>query len=276
MPQTLAEIRALLERHGLRPKHALGQNFLIDHNLIDKLVRTADLTPGDLVLEIGPGTGTLTEALIQAHTTVIACELDADLAELLRERFAEAIACRQLTLIEGDVLARSKALNPDVVAAIDGRSFRLVANLPYGAGTPVIVQLATSHTPCLGQFVTIQREVAERLRAKPGSRDYGELTVLVAATCDVETIASVPPTCFWPRPKVSSEMVSIRRRAQPLTTDIATLAELCRTLFTKRRKQLGAILGRDRDWPPGIEPTARPETLTPQQFIELMQPGAQR
>jgi 16S rRNA (adenine1518-N6/adenine1519-N6)-dimethyltransferase len=133
----------------------------------------------------------------------------------------------------------------------------------------------TPGTPrCLGQFVTIQREVAERLRAAPGSRDYGEMGVLVQAMAQVRRLAVLPPGCFWPPPKVDSEMVSITPRAEPLTDDPASLAALCRILFTHRRKQLGGVLAKHAPalldaLPPGVTATVRAEHLTVPQLVEM-------
>jgi 16S rRNA (adenine1518-N6/adenine1519-N6)-dimethyltransferase len=119
--------------------------------------------------------------------------------------------------------------------------------------------------------VTIQKEVAQRLAAKPGTKDYGLLSVVAQALGSVEIIASLPPECFWPRPEVTSAMVLVRRRPDPLTRDGAGLATLCQKVFSKRRKQLGAILGRDQELPAGVEATQRPEELSPAQFVQLLE-----
>lgn len=269
--QTLAEIRSLLESHGLAPKKSLGQNFLIDHNLISNLVRESGVASGDLVLEIGPGTGTLTEELLARGARVLACELDDGLVGLLRHRFAEELADGRLQLIHGDGLERKSALNTEIGSVLEGRPFRLIANLPYGASSPLMVLLARDRN-CLGQFVTVQREVAERVRAAPGTRDYSELSVLVQACAVPEKVATLPGQCFWPRPKVVSEMIAIRPRPhaeRPTDEEYDALARLCRRLFTQRRKQIGAILGRDRAYPEGIDPDSRPEQLGVSQLLRL-------
>jgi 16S rRNA (adenine1518-N6/adenine1519-N6)-dimethyltransferase len=281
--QTLAEIREILQSRGLAPRKSLGQNFLIDHNLIRKLVDAAALEPPPhtppVILEVGPGTGTLTEELLGRGAHVIACELDRGLAELLRERFAEpqrAIGAppeARFTLIEGDALATKRALNPDILDALAGRPFRLISNLPYAAGTPVILTLLIDHPECSGLFVTIQREVADRLTAGPGTKEYGPLAVVAQAVADVHRLAALPPECFWPRPEVTSAMVALVRKEHPLTGDDPNaprkLAEAAQRLFAARRKQLGSLLGRGFDFPQGIAPEARAERLSLHQILAL-------
>ncbi|MFN0011866.1 MAG: 16S rRNA (adenine(1518)-N(6)/adenine(1519)-N(6))-dimethyltransferase RsmA [Phycisphaerales bacterium] len=267
--QTLAQIRALLDQHGLSPKKALGQNFLIDKNLLAKLAAAAGAGAADLVLEIGPGTGTLTEALLERGCTVVACELDTGLAALLRENLSGPIASGHLRIVEGDCLGKGKRLSPEVAGVLGERAFTLVANLPYQAGTPLMIDLLLHHPRCRVLAATIQREVGERLTAKPGSRDYGLLSIVAQAMAEIEWVADLSPECFWPRPEVASCMVLLRRRAVPLAHDPDRLAAFCHTLFSKRRKQLGAILGRTTPWPQGVAATMRPEELTVPQVVEL-------
>lgn len=266
--QTLSQIKVLLQARGLSPNHALGQNFLCDHNLITKLIDASGVAHADLVLEIGPGTGTLTESLLERGATVVACELDRGLVDLLTETLADHIAAGRLTLVHADCLESRRALNPALADALGDRPFKLVANLPYGAASPLMALLATDPA-CRGQFVTIQKEVAMRLRAVPGTKDYSELGVIVQAMAEVSKIATLPPECFWPRPKVTSEMIAITPRDTPLTEDPPALARLCHTLFTRRRKQIGAILGRNTPLPEGVDPTARPESLSVEQLVAL-------
>jgi len=280
--QTLAHIRELLETRGLSPRKALGQNFLIDHNLIRKLVDASGLAAGDLVLEVGPGTGALTEELLARGGRVVACELDRGLAELLRERFgggdgagprplAESAPphAGRFTLIEGDCLASKRELSAEVAKELAGRPFRLIANLPYSAATPLMLTLLINHPNCSSMHVTIQKEVADRLLAGPSSKDYGTLGVVAQSVARVERVAVLPPECFWPRPDITSAMVSITRRPDPLTTNPAQVAEFCQKAFSKRRKQLGAILGRNLAWPPGIRPENRVEELPVERIVAL-------
>lgn len=274
--QKLSEIRALLDARGLSPRKQFGQNFLLDHNLIKKLVDAAAPSSGDIVLEVGPGTGTLTEELLARGVWLIAAEVDRGLCDLLRERFTPF--GEKFTLVEGDALQGKRALSEPILAALDERrggresprSFKLVSNLPYAAGTPIMSILLADHPACVGQYITIQREVAERLLADPGSKDYGPLAVLAHAVARIHTIANLPPECFWPRPDVHSAMISIERRPDPLTREPRSLFDFAQRLFEKRRKQLGAIIGRERVWPAGIAPEMRAEQLSPSQFVDLL------
>jgi 16S rRNA (adenine1518-N6/adenine1519-N6)-dimethyltransferase len=267
--QTLAHIRALLESRGLTPRHAFGQNFLIDHNQLSKLIDAAGLSPGDVVLEIGPGTGTLTESLLEKGARVVAAEIDRGMCELLRATMPRG----SFTLVEGDCLDGKRALCPAVLEALDG-PFKLVSNLPYDAATPAMVILMADVPRCIGLYVTIQLEVAQRLLAGPGSRDYGPVSVLAQAMFEARLIARLPPGCFWPQPKVTSAMVALDRRATPLTTDPRGLVDFAQKLFEQRRKQLGATMARLRPegsfasvaefpWPEGSGPTQRAEELSP-------------
>lgn len=266
---TLTELRAMLDERGLAPRKSLGQNFLIDANLARKLVEASGVGAGDLVLEIGPGAGALTETLVEMGCRVVASEMDRGLCGLLRERLGERI-----TLIEGDCLAGKHELNPEILHALGEAPFRLVANLPYNAATPVMTLLLLEQPRCSGMYVTIQKEVADRLSAARGGKDYGPLSVIAQAFGTVRRIAVAPPECFWPRPQVTSAMVAVERRAQPLTDDPRALEAVVGRAFQQRRKQLGSSLGKDFPWPEGVAPTQRPEELSPEQFAAMA--GAMR
>jgi len=281
--QTLSDIRALLASHGLRPKRRLGQNFLHDQNQLKKLVDAADVKLGDVVLEVGPGTGTLTEALLERGANVIACEIDPGMAGILRERLGER---EGFTLIESDALDSGRRLSGTVDRALRGQSFKLVANLPYQVASPLIATLLMHHPECTGQFVTIQKEVADRLMAKPGTKEYGTLSVIVQSLGEVARIAVVKPGSFWPSPKVTSAMVRITpialmeasgdRSGRSSQTgqirrgeDAEAFATFVTVLFSKRRKQLGSIVPVDALKRAGIEPTLRPEALSVEQHVAL-------
>ncbi|MEM1164917.1 MAG: 16S rRNA (adenine(1518)-N(6)/adenine(1519)-N(6))-dimethyltransferase RsmA [Planctomycetota bacterium] len=266
--QTASDIKALLAERGLAPRHALGQNFLIDQNLLTKLVDRADLARGELVLEIGPGTGVLTETLLARGCSVVACEIDHGLFDLLHNRL-ERYLNQSLVIVRGDALGSAKRLSPTLLDAIASRPFVLVANLPYSIASPLMLDLAIRHPRCRGVYVTIQDEVARRLLARPGSRDFGPLAVLVGATCSVKKIATLAPACFWPSPKVTSAMVAIERLAVPRTDRLDRLEHLTAVVFRHRRKQLGGVLRGFTAWPDGVRATDRAETCTLAQLIEL-------
>jgi len=266
VPQSLSEIRVLLASHGLAPRHALGQNFLIDHNLLRRLVDESGVGAGDLVLEVGPGTGTLTEELLARGCEVVACELDRGLADLLRERLGDE---PRFTLVEGDCLEGKRTLAPRIVGALADRPFTLVANLPYGAATPLILTLLVDHPGCRAVYATIQREVAERLGASPATKAYGPLSVVVALLARVRTIATLAPECFWPRPEVTSAMVAVQRRPDAPPLDARSFADFCQRLYGQRRKQIGSVLGRDFPWPEGVRPTDRAESLPPEAVLSV-------
>lgn len=293
--QTLTRIKQLLESRGLRPKRSLGQNFLADHNLIRKLADAAELAPGQLVVEVGPGTGTLTEELLDRGCEVVVCELDDALADLLRETLPPRLPpgeAHRFRLIHGDCLADKRTVAPALIDAVAGRPFKLVANLPYGAATPLIAALLTDHPDCGLMAVTIQKELGDRLIASPGTRDYGPLAVLAALAARVSRIALAPPGCFWPQPEVTSVLMLLTRRPDaPGSDELRRVSACAQQLMANRRKQLGSALaaaaagsGAKRagatpafDWAtlhalPGCEtirPTDRAETLTPEQFRTL-------
>ncbi|MBI1374923.1 MAG: ribosomal RNA small subunit methyltransferase A [Phycisphaera sp.] len=264
--QTLSDIRGLLDAHGIHPKHRFGQNFLHDPNKLRDILAAAAIEPGDAVLEVGPGTGVLTEPMLAAGGRVVAVEIDDDMAGILRERIGED--CDGWTLVHADVMAGKHAINPDVVAALDGASFKLVANLPYNVAGPLLATLATDHPTMASAIVMIQREVAERIVAAPGGKEYGPLTVILQAMCTIDRVTTLSPNCFWPRPKVDSAVIRLVRRDTPLTDDPHALSAFLQRLFQKRRKQIGAILGRDT-LPNGFDPTLRPEQLSVERLIAL-------
>lgn len=256
----------MLEERGLAPQHRFGQNFLIDHNQLRRLVDVSGIGPGATVLEIGPGTGTLTEELLARGARVVAAEIDRGMAALVRERME---GNPNFTLVEGDCLESKRALAPALLGAVGGEEFTLVANLPYAAATPVMMILLADHPRCRGQYVTVQYEVAQRVLAGPGSKDYGPLSVLAQTTAHPGLISKLPPSCFWPQPDVHSAMISLPRRAAPLCSDARGLVDFCQRVFEQRRKQLGSILGRTGEWPEGVTPDQRAEALSVEGLISL-------
>ncbi len=263
----------MLDLRGIHPRHRFGQNFLHDHNQIRKLIARSGLQRGDCVLEVGPGTGALTEALVEAGAQIVACEIDRDMAAILTDRVI-APAPDQVSLVVADCLDGKHVLSAELMAEVDrrfgGRPFRLIANLPYQAATPLMILLMITRADCIGQFVTIQREVADRLVASPRSREYGPLSVYCSLLTRTEIFAELAPSCFWPSPDVTSAMIAIEKLDTTVRFNIADLGPFMQTLFNKRRKQIGSILGRSGPWPIGIEPSMRPEELAPEQIVQLM------
>jgi 16S rRNA (adenine1518-N6/adenine1519-N6)-dimethyltransferase len=258
---TPAGVRALLAEHGLRPSRALGQNFLADPNTARRIVRLAGVEAGDRVLEIGAGLGSLTLALLERDARVLALERDRKLQGVLEEVVAG----------QGDVrVVSGDALDIDFAALLGTGTGRCVSNLPYNVATPVIVRLLEQAPSIQSALVMVQREVAERLVAAPGSRAYGAVSVRMAYYAHAKIAGMVPRTVFVPAPKVDSALVElVRRDAPPVEVPSRErLFELVRAGFAHRRKMLRrtlpAVLGdgtinllRDA----GIDPRARPESL---------------
>jgi 16S rRNA (adenine1518-N6/adenine1519-N6)-dimethyltransferase len=228
---TPTAVRALLAEHGLRPSRALGQNFLADPNTARRIARIAEIGPGDRVLEIGPGLGSLTLALAETGADVLAVELDRHLLPALSSVVAEAA---NVSVEAGD------ALTVDFGSRLDGQGWHCVSNLPYNVATPVLLRLLTD-VPQIGRFVVmVQREVGERLAAPPGSRAYGAPSVRVAYHATARVCGSVPASVFVPRPKVESVLVCLDRRPAPAVdvSSPALMFELVHAGFAQRRKML--------------------------------------
>ncbi|MFG0249771.1 MAG: 16S rRNA (adenine(1518)-N(6)/adenine(1519)-N(6))-dimethyltransferase RsmA [Phycisphaeraceae bacterium JB051] len=266
MAQTLGQIKLLLDSFGLRPKKRFGQNFLHDGNKMQAILQAGDLQPGQLVLEVGAGTGALTSRLLEADARVVAVEVDRDLWPILEQQFA---GDDRLTLVKGDVLKGKHQINPEVVSELGDQPFKLIANLPYNVASPLLINLVSQFDQMSHAIVMVQKEVGDRLAAKPGSKTYGPMGIIVGATCDVSEVCTLSPSCFWPAPSVHSSVILLKRKPQPVTDDLAKFTELVHLLFGKRRKQLGAILGRDQELPQGVDQKMRPEVLTVEQLAAL-------
>jgi len=285
MGQTKRDIQALLAGAGIRPLKRYGQHFLIDGNLMRKLVSAAEIQAGDVVLEVGPGTGPLTEELLQSAGHVVAVEIDKGLHAICRDRFG---TCDRFTLIHRDILKRKSAVAAEVLdtlrekqKGLNGR-IMLVANLPYQVATPLLIDLLLGDTLISPLCFTVQAEVADRLLAEPGTKIYGPISILTQAMADVKKIARVPPEAFWPVPKVDSAMLRLDvQQHDALPTPVRQrLAELVHGCFNHRRKTMRSNLRTLLDVatfqeletnPPSSEwnLSDRPEQITVPQWIAL-------
>jgi len=255
---TRSEVVDLLARHGLAPSRALGQNFLVDPNTIRRIVRLAEITPGDPVVEIGAGLGSLTLGLADAGAEVTAIEIDRHLLPALRE----VVEPRGVRVVAGDALTLDW---DDTLAGHDPWS--LVANLPYNVATPLVCDLLDAVPAITRMLVMVQREVGERLAASAGDDAYGIPSVKVAYWARAQVVGRVPPTVFLPQPRVESALVRIERRAQPaVDAEPGQLFALVRAAFGQRRKMLrrslAGIVDAEAFAAAAIRPDARPEELT--------------
>lgn len=285
--QTLSYIKGLLQSRRLVPKNKMGQNFLIDLNLLDVVVATAELTKEDCVLEVGTGTGGLTTRLADRAGAVFTIELDRDFYEMSRQLLTAWSNVRQL---HGDALAGKNELNPDMLAGWEALAAerglirrKLVANLPYAIATPLIANLLITGISIERMVVMIQSELAERMTAVPATKDFSSLAVLVQSVADSQIIRRIGPTNFWPQPAVDSAIVLIKPNAEKASRipNIKLWRAFLRDLYTQRRKNLRQALS---GWPggrrdkkevdaklaaAGFDGSVRAETLTVERHIDL-------
>ena len=228
---------ALIKAHDFSFKKRFGQNFLIDSHVLDKIIRGAEIGKEDAVLEIGPGIGTLTQALCEAAGEVTAVEIDRDLIPILEKTLA---AYDNVRIINEDILKLD-------LSAISEKPLKVVANLPYYITTPIIMGLFESGAPLLSITVMVQKEVADRMQAAPGGKDYGALSLAVQYYAEAEIIANVPPNCFIPRPGVGSAVIRLTKHAAPPVQpkDEKFMFRLIRAAFAQRRKTLVNTLRND-------------------------------
>jgi 16S rRNA (adenine1518-N6/adenine1519-N6)-dimethyltransferase len=285
--QTLSFLMRRFEEAGIRPRTKFGQNFLIDLNLLKILADSAELTADDVVLEIGTGTGSLTALLAARAAAVVTVEVDQRMFQLAGE---ELHSLGNVFMLRTDALKNKNRLNPEVLAAVStlldavpGRRFKLVANLPYSVATPIIGNILAEERPPLSITVTIQKELAERITAAPRTKDYGALSIWIQSQCRASMLRELPPSVFWPRPKVSSAFVRIEPDSA-LRARIGNLEffhDFIRAMFQHRRKflrtQLLLAAGKQLD-KSGVddilnrlklEPSLRAEELDVETFIAL-------
>lgn len=235
---TPGSVRDRLRAHGCRPSRALGQHFLADPNLARKIVRLAGVQPGDRVVEIGPGIGSLTVALAEAGARVVALELDRHLLPVLEEVIADFGHEGSVTVVEGD------AMTADLGVLTGGGRWACVSNLPYNLATPMVLRLLEEFPEMTRGLVMVQREVGERLVAGPGTKAYGAVSVKVAYYAEAQMVGTVAATVFVPPPAVASALVRLERRPAPPVEVPSpdTLFTLVRTGFGQRRKMLRRAL----------------------------------
>jgi 16S rRNA (adenine1518-N6/adenine1519-N6)-dimethyltransferase len=284
--QTKQEIQQLLACAGEMPKKRLGQHFLIDLNLARLLVDYPQIRADDVVLEVGCGTGSLTEAMALKAGHVIAVDLDPTVTRIAESQLAN---CSNVEIINADILANKHRINAQVldriqaVRAVHRGRLLLVANLPYHIASPLMINLVTAASPVDAMVVTIQKEVGDRMRALPGSGDYGGLSILLQATGHLELVRVLKPTVFWPKPLVDSAIVSYthsREKAGQIP-NMSLFQDVIDLFMTHRRKMLQATvkkadehLCRRSEWPDifskcHVDPTLRPNQLAVQAYVSM-------
>ena len=267
----------VLQKYQFHFAKKFGQNFLIDTHVLDKIVRAAEITPEDYVLEIGPGIGTLTQYLCESAKHVFAVEIDDNLIPILQDTLS---AYDNVTVIHNDVLKLD--INKLVEEKCEGKRIKVVANLPYYITTPILMGLFESHVPMESVTVMVQKEVAQRMQALPGGKDYGALSLAVQFYAEPYIVAYVPPNCFMPRPNVGSAVIRLTSHKKPVAVKNEKLMfDIIRASFNQRRKtlvnglynvgglnkskeELAAVLESI-----GLAANVRGETLTLEQFAAL-------
>ena len=284
--QTKLQIEQLLCLAGVRPNKRYGQNFLIDLNLMRVFLDKASLTEKDLVLEVGCGTGSLTQGIAEHAGRVVAVDIDPTMAEIAAD---ELEGFQNVEIINTDILAKKHELSEEVMAKVraarencDGR-FLLVANLPYNAASPLMANLVTGDMHVDAMYVTVQKEVAMRMAAKPGGKDYGPLTVLLQARGKVEIFRILKPDVFWPRPDVESAMVEYEYSTEMAgrIKDLELFKDCVNLFMSHRRKMMKACvkftdgrLEKVDDWSMvfskcGIDGTVRGEQISVADYIKI-------
>ena len=274
-PQKTIEV---IQKNEFAFQKRFGQNFLVDARVLDKIIQSAGVTKEDCVLEVGPGIGTMTQALSEAARQVVAVEIDDHLIPILQETLK---ACPNVKVIHGDIL------KTDVKAIADeyneGCPLHVIANLPYYITTPIIMGLFESGVPLKSITIMVQKEVADRMKAEPGTKDYGALSLAVQYYAEPYLVANVPPNCFIPRPNVGSAVIRLTRHEQPpvQVADEKLMFRLIRAAFNQRRKTLANSLNNSPElfFPKeqiqeaiaalAVSPSVRGEALSLEQFAQL-------
>lgn len=281
-PSTMAKIR---EKHGFRHSKSLGQNFLSDIHIIEDIVDGSDIEPEDLVIEIGPGMGVLTAAAAERAGKVIAVEIDKKLIPILKETLAEY---DNVEIINADIMKTDLTEIVEANRPADGGKVRVIGNLPYYITTPIIMKLLEESVPADSITIMMQKEVADRIKAGPGGKDYGALTVAVGFYCTITHVADAPKEVFVPRPKVDSTVIrlDLRKECPVDLIDQKIFFETVKGGFGQRRKTLLNSLTGVRGLPKpeianaldaaGIDPKRRAETLSLNEFAAVANEIARR
>lgn len=268
----------LLQKYHFNFQKKFGQNFLVDTNVLNRIISAAEITKEDCVLEIGPGLGTMTQYLAESAREVVAVEIDRNLIPILEDTLS---GYDNVTVINGDILKLD--IQKIVEERNGGEAIKVVANLPYYITTPIIMGLFESHVPLKSITIMVQKEVADRMQVGPGSKDYGALSLAVQYYAKPEIVANVPPNCFIPRPNVGSAVIRLTKYETPpvQVRDEKKMFSLIRASFNQRRKTLvnglcnAADLHLSREQVTGtleemnLPPVIRGEALTMEQFAEL-------
>ena len=276
----LEETKFILNKYNIRANKSLGQNFLVDDNVVNKIIEASDITKNDLVIEIGPGLGVLTNRLLRTAYKVIAIELDEKMVDIITDRFK---LFDNFKVINEDILKVDlRELIKEEKQEANIKNVKIVANLPYYISTPIIVKLLEERLNINSIVVMVQKEVAERLTAIPGTRLSGAITYMVDYYAVSKNIVDVGKECFIPNPKVNSEVIELKIRQEPKLKikDEEKLFRLIQNSFSQRRKTLVNCLVnynfvKDKQsaieilQKMGLEPTIRGENLTLEQFVEL-------
>ena len=272
------ETIAVLQKYNFAFQKKFGQNFLIDPRVLEKIIKAAEITEDDCVLEIGPGIGTMTQHLACAAKKVIAVEIDRALIPILQDTLS---GWDNVRIINEDVMKVDLAKLAEEENG--GKPLKVVANLPYYITTPIIMGLFENHVPLKSITVMVQREVADRMQVGPGTKDYGALSLAVQYYAKPYIVANVPPNCFMPRPKVGSAVIRLERYEEPpvKVKDEKLMFRIIRASFNQRRKTLanGLKNSAELDFTKeeiaaaiagiGKEPGVRGETLTLEEFARL-------
>ena len=269
--------KRIVEKHGFKFSKSLGQNFLIDSNVVDNIVEGANIGPEDFVIEVGPGIGTLTREIAKRAKKVIAVEIDKSLIPILENTLSDV---ENVELINEDILKMD--IKKVIDEKLEGKRVKLIANLPYYITTPIVMRFIEEEIPVSSIVVMIQKEVADRMNAVPSTKDYGSLSVAVQYYCETEIVTNVPKTVFIPQPKVDSTVIRLDVLENPKikVVDKKLFFKVVKGAFSKRRKTILNCLG-SYDMgvskedikrileSAGIDPVRRGETLSIDEFARL-------